>query len=223
MIGVDIESVWQQGSLLPNQSGGGQRKSKYTVPLGNAGGGGGGGGPVGYDFQQDGQNQGGNYSPIQQQQYQQQQHQPQQFAQSPPISSQQEYDQYQQHSSQPPINLREYYSQQVPIQYRANASENAPPISAPLPSPPPQPQPQPLPYQPNIDYEKELYNLKSFIYQLKKELNEIKHKQSNTNKQTWGGILWTLFIILILIIVLVILAQIMKKLNVLLGRSIDLI
>ena len=206
MLGVDIESVWQQGSLIAAPSVG-PKKSKYTVPID--------------------QNH-----PSYQQRMQQQSLNPADYHRPDFGPSREDYSERLNNTDRAEFNPHNlgYPPISAPVQMGYGPSGyggQSPPISAPAPMYEPRAVMVPV-QNPEIpilkealtqqsnnvsDCQKDLYYLKVVIQQLKKELAESKHKSHDNHQKSWSKVLWMLFIVLILVIVLIILAQVSQKLN----------
>jgi hypothetical protein len=201
MLGVDIESVWQQGSLITTPSPG-PKKSKYTVPVENS--------------------QSNSTNASYQSRMQQQSHNPSDYYRPDFGPTKEEFSNNNRGNE---IDFIPISQPQQPQQPQQPPSFISPPQYQ-VQNPEIPMLKEALTQQSNTvsDCQKELYYLKAIIHQLEKKLYEARNRSmataanTNSSKQSWNGILWMLFIILILIIVLVILAQLSQKVNKLLKQ-----
>jgi len=206
-LGVSIDEVWQQASLVSAPPSG-PKRSKYTVP---------------FDPTQQQQ-------PPQQYQQQQQQQIQEYYGNNNRSAQQQQYDpEYQQRArteymesipisrAPPPVNSREMQYVQAPPN-----NVSAPPVSSEIPYLKEQ-----LTQQSNtvMDCQKEMYYMKAIINQLKKELHESRAKAATSSmskeerRKQWGYILWMLLVTLLLVIILVILVQLSNQFKKLINTS----
>ena len=191
MLGVDIESVWQQGSLITTPPTG-PKKSKYTVPVENSPHDNNNAsyqnrappqqsdyyrpdfGPIREDFSGTNRGYENDFIPISQ-------------PQSPP-------------SSQAPP---QYQNPEIPILKEALTQQSGAVSEC----------------QKELYYLKAIINqLEKKLYEAKNRVVASKQTSSSSSSSSWHGFLWMLLIILILIIVLVILAQLSQKVNKLLKQ-----
>lgn len=194
-LGVSIDEVWQQGSLVSAPPTG-PKRSKYTVPID----------PTQQHQQQIqeyyGNNNGRSSSrPEYDPEYQQKARA--EYMDSIPISR----------PPQPASREMQY------VQAPPNIV-SAPPVSSEIPYLKEQ-----LTQQSNtvMDCQKEMYYMKAIINQLKKELNESRMKSVGMSKEErrkqWGYILWMLLITLLLVVVLVILVQLSNQFKKIMNTS----